>query len=107
MFDKIKGMASGLGIDIDNLKIEDILTDEFIKNNTTLSSIQEFIKKSGFDVSSIIDFNHISASDLDKFIKGISSFDSWKEFLLKAAKGQLADKAEGLLGGIGQKLLKK
>jgi hypothetical protein len=76
-------------VDLDNLNLEDILDDTFISNNTTLNSVKLFIEKSGFDVSSIVDFKNLPIDKLDDFIKSVSSFGSWREMLVKAAGSKL------------------
>lgn len=97
---KIGDMAEKFGVDLDKLDLQQMITDKFIKDNTTLQSVQAFLEKSGFDVSSVLDLKNISPDRLDGFIKQISSFQSWKDFLQKAAGSQLG---EGL-GGLGDKL---
>lgn len=103
-FGKIGDMAGKLGVDLDKLDLQQIITDKFIKDNTTLQSVQAFLEKSGFDVSSVLDLKNISPDKLDGYIKQISSFQSWKDFLLKAAGSQLGDGVGGKLGGLGDKL---
>lgn len=88
---KSLGGLGGLGdkLDLDNLKLDELLSDSFIAKHTQLKSVKEFIDKSGFDVKSILDFKNLPAGKLDGFVKSISSFGSWKEMLAKAAGGKL------------------
>lgn len=72
-------------LDLNKLNLEEILTDQFIQNNTTLDSVKSFLDQSGFNISSLLDLKNIPLSKLDTYIKSISSFGSWKDFLLKAA----------------------
>lgn len=104
MFDKLKNAAEGLGVDLDHVNLQEVITDQFIKNHTVLESVQQFIEKSGFNISSVVDLKNVSPEKLDSFIKGVSNFGSWKDFLLKAAKEQVGEKLEGKLGGLGDKL---
>jgi hypothetical protein len=76
-------------VDLDNLNLEEILTDTFISNNTTLNTVKEFLEKRGFDISSVLDLKNLPIEKLDDFIKGISSFGSWKEMLEKAVGSRL------------------
>lgn len=76
-------------LDLANVKLDEVLTDEFISKNTTLQSVKSFIEKSGFNVSSILDFKNLPVDQLDKFVKSISSFGSWKEMIAKAVGGKL------------------
>lgn len=92
---KLTNMASGLGLDLDKLNLEQFITDKFIKDNTVLDSVQAFLDKVG--VGSVLDLKNISADKLDGIVKGISNFGSWKDFLAKAAGGQIG-------GGLGDKL---
>ncbi|MFD0710717.1 hypothetical protein [Paenibacillus sp. GCM10027626] len=85
---KMAGDLTGGKLDLDNLNLADIITDTFIANNTKLDSVKTFIEKSGFDVSSLLDFKNIPVDKLDSFIKSISSFGSWKEMLMKAVAGK-------------------
>ena len=85
-FNKLSKLAGDLGgkVDLDNLNLDQIITDEFIAKNTTLASVKAFIDKSGFDVKSIVDFKNLPMEKLDVYVKSISSFDSWKDMLMKA-----------------------
>lgn len=76
-------------VDLDDLNLEEILTDKFISENTVLKTVKEFIEKSGFDVKCVLDFKKLPVDKLDDFIKSISSFGSWKEMLQKAAGSKL------------------
>lgn len=82
--------------DLDNFKLDEILDDKFIANNTKLKSVKEFVDKSGFDVKSILDFKNLPVDKLDGFVKSNSNFGSWKDMLAKAAQGF----AGGKLGGL-------
>jgi len=86
VLDKFSKMAGDLGgkLDLDNLKLDSIITDSFIAKNTKLDSVKSFIEKSGFDVKNIADFKKIPTGKLDSYVKSISSFGSWKEMLMKA-----------------------
>ncbi len=86
VFDKISKMAGDLGgkIDLDNIKLESIINDSFIAENTKLDSVKSFIEKSGLDVKNITDLTKIPTDKLDSYVKSISSFGSWKEMLMKA-----------------------
>ena len=79
-------MAGGLAknVDLDNLDLDEIITDQFIANNTKLDSVKAFIEKSGFDISKVTDFANLPTGKLDSYVKSISSFDSWKDLLMKA-----------------------
>ncbi len=92
---KLTDMAGGMGLDLGKLNLEQIITDKFIKDNTVLDSVQGFLNKVG--VGSLLDLKNISGDKLDGIIKSISNFGSWKDFLMKAAGGQIG-------GGLGDKL---
>jgi hypothetical protein len=85
----ILGKVNFESIKLDDLKLDEILDDDFISKNTTLNSVKSFLEKSGFNISSIVDLKNLPIDKLDGFIKSISSFGSWKEMLEKAVKGKL------------------
>lgn len=89
VFDKLNNLAGNLGIDLNNIKLDEIITDKFIKDNTTLDSVKSFIEKSGFDVSSILDFKNLPVDKIDAFVKSVSGFGSWQDLLAKAAGGKI------------------
>ncbi len=69
---------------LDDLDLDKLLSDDFIKNNTTLESVRDFIDKSGFNVENLSDLKDVPQEKLDGFISNVSDFDSLKDMLNKA-----------------------
>ncbi len=86
-FGNLKKMAGDLASNKlqEHVNLEELLSDSFLKDNTKLNSLKELVEKSGFDIKSIAGLKDIPEEKLDKYIKSISSFGSWKELLAKAA----------------------
>ena len=70
----------------EQFNVDALLSDSFIKEDTSLNSVKELVNKSGFDVKSIADFKDVPERKLDSYIKSISSFGSWKDLLTKAVQ---------------------
>jgi hypothetical protein len=70
--------------------LSEILTDNFITENTKFTSLQDFLEATRFkfdtqdDIDSIID--SIPESNWDNFVIQHTSFSSWQEFLAKAGE---------------------
>lgn len=65
-----------------NIPVTKILTDSFIMENTTFSSLSEFVEKGSIEDS---DFeNYESSIKLNDFVKNNTDFDSFEDLLQEA-----------------------
>ena len=62
--------------------LEEILTDNFIKSNTSLNTLDELLDL--INISCQSDFENIDESELDNVIKKVSNYSSWDDFLSSA-----------------------
>ncbi|ATF13529.1 hypothetical protein A616_16565 [Brevibacillus brevis X23] len=69
-----------------NIPLPDLLTDSFISENTSLSSLQELLDNSGFKIETTEDFEAIPDAEWDEYISSVSEFESWGDMLRSAAE---------------------
>ncbi len=86
MFDLKDGLGTAMDIASkvagDDFDLKEVITDNFIKENTKLETVKELLGKVG--VNSLDDIQG-KIPQLDSVIKQFSSFGSWKELVAKAA----------------------
>ena len=66
------------------LPISELLSPSFLATCTLFNSADEMFEKSGFKIESQADFEAIPDDQWDDFIRGNTSFPSWKEMLQAA-----------------------
>lgn len=64
-----------------SIPLEDLLTSTFLKKYTSLDSLELFIKDSPFTDINFSNFENISELELDNYVRTISSFNTWSEFI--------------------------
>jgi hypothetical protein len=64
-----------------NFQLADLLTDEFIRNNTDRNSLQEYVDSSKINIETQSD---LDSKDWNNFIVNSSKFESWKEMEAQA-----------------------
>lgn len=64
-----------------SIPLEDLLTSTFLKKYTSLDSLELFIKDSPFTDINFSNFENISELELDNYVRTISSFSTWSEFI--------------------------
>ncbi|MBK5446053.1 hypothetical protein [Peribacillus sp. TH24] len=61
-------------------RLDEIFTDDFMKQNTKCNSIEEFFVNSPFTVKTIEDYNKLDEHELDIYTKENTDYKDWKEF---------------------------
>ena len=79
----------------ESASLTEILTPEFIDQNTNFSTAEELFEASGFDVASQEAFEAIPENELDAFVESTTNFSSWRE-MLNAAGSLWAQRKLGL-----------
>ncbi len=92
LFDAIKEQAEEMtGMDLDGLmdklpeNLGDIFDSEFMKENTSLDSIQSLLSLGGFKADKLTDIEGLPMDALNKLIGEKTNFGNWQEMLQKAA----------------------
>lgn len=67
----------------DNFDLKEVITDNFIKDNTKLGSVKELLGKVGIDS---LDDVKDKIPQLESVLGQVSDFGSWKDFVAKAAQ---------------------
>jgi len=75
--------------------VSELLTDDFVSQHTSFSSVDEMFAASGFKVETQEDFAAIPDAEWDNYIRSISSFDGWQS-MLGAAGQEWAKRKLGL-----------
>lgn len=75
-----------------SIPLEDLLTSTFLKKYTSLDSLELFIKDSPFTDVSFSNFENISEIELDNYVRTISSFSTWSEFINTACSEYVRNK---------------
>lgn len=90
MFDLKDGLKTAMdlaskvgGKDLDITKL---ITDQFVNENTSLSTVKELLGKVG--INSLTEVQE-KIPQLEAVLKQVSSFGSWKDFLAKATEAYL------------------
>lgn len=69
-----------------DVPLEELFPPEFLKEHTSVTTVQQLMDESGFTINSQEDFNNIPDEDWDKYIRKVTSFSSWKDMLESAAQ---------------------
>ena len=91
-FDNLKNMIEKLERGIENVQgehsvpIKELLTPSFLRQHTTIESVDELLEGSPIPINSTEDFRAVPTVVWDEYIRGISSFKSWREMVTEAAK---------------------
>lgn len=75
-----------------SIPLEDLLTSAFLKKYTSLDSLELFIKDSPFTDVSFSNFENISEIELDNYVRTISSFSTWSDFIKTACSEYVRNK---------------
>lgn len=75
-----------------SIPLEDLLTSTFLKKYTSLDSLELFIKDSPFTDVSFSNFENISEIELDNYVRTISSFSTWSDFIKTACSEYVRNK---------------
>jgi hypothetical protein len=78
IIDKVEALEEPVDV-----KLEQLLTDDFMQRHTSLSSLTELEELPLFKNAN--SFEEIAATDLDELIRDISNFESWDDMLGTAA----------------------
>jgi hypothetical protein len=60
---------------------EDLFTEQFMRQHTDVTSFEEFIENSQWEVESEEDFEAIPEDEFDEYVNDHSDFDSWEDML--------------------------
>lgn len=66
------------------ISLGDLLSDDFISNNSNFSSLDELFAASPFSIENEDDFNKIPIDELNLFISSSTNFSTWKAMLSSA-----------------------
>lgn len=72
-----------------SVSLDDLLTPEFVAQNTRFANADALFNAGGFSTSSQEEFKAIPEDTLDAFVRAESPFDSWQD-MLSAAGGEWA-----------------
>ena len=75
-----------------SITFEDLLTSTFLKKYTSLDSLELFIKDSPFTDINFSNFENISELELDNYVRTISSFSTWSDFIKTACSEYVRNK---------------
>ncbi len=75
-----------------SIPIAELLSDDFISENTKFSTIDELFEASGFEVGTQEDFVNIPDLEWDEHIRTHSSFENWQEMLNAASQEWVVSK---------------
>lgn len=76
----------------EEVPIEKILNNKFMKTYTKFESVDDFFTSGGYNINSTEDLEQIPDEDLDKYVSSVSKFKTWEEMLGEASSDYLADK---------------
>jgi hypothetical protein len=73
-----------------NIPFDVLFNNKFMSRHTNFSSIDDFIKDSGFEVSSQEDFAKIPDTEWDIYVRSNSRFQDWSKMMEKATAEYVA-----------------
>ena len=62
-----------------NVALEDLFTEQFMRQHTDTVSFEEFIENSQWEVESQEDFEAIPEDEFDEYVDERSDFDTWED----------------------------
>lgn len=65
---------------------EELFPSEFLKEYTSVSTVQQLMNESGLNISNQEDFNNIPDEEWDEYIRKVTSFSDWQDMLDTAVK---------------------
>ncbi|KDR96318.1 hypothetical protein SAMN02745945_02399 [Peptoclostridium litorale DSM 5388] len=88
-----KKMAQGLmghkkDLDTSGIDLSSLITDSFISEHSSFSTVLEFLKASGFGVDSMEGLSGIPVEKLNEYISKVTDFNDWPQ-MLKTAMSML------------------
>ncbi len=72
--------------------LSELLTTDFMNDNTQFNSLDEMFEKSGFTIASKEDLENIPDNEWNLFISSNTQFQTWDELLANAAEQWLCKK---------------
>lgn len=66
--------------------LNELLTNEFIHENTKFDTVYDFFENSGFSIATEEEFAAIPENEMDDFVANNSNFDTWDEMLGSASQ---------------------
>ncbi len=80
-----------------SLSLEELFTEDFLKEYTRFTSVEDMFKEGGFEIKSGDDFDKISKKEWNKFIKNNTKFKKWQDMLEKAVELKVLNQLQILL----------
>lgn len=77
---------------LENLDIDKLLTNDFIKEHTSFNSVSELLDKLGLDNLSHEALDKLPVDKINGLIQDHTNFNSWEDLLKEAGKKLLGDK---------------
>lgn len=71
-----------------------LITSNFMRLHTNVSSFDEFLKAGGYQVNSKEDFEAIPDDEFDAYVRENTKFTSWQDMLQAAVRDYVAKKLE-------------
>jgi hypothetical protein len=59
----------------------ELFTEQFMRQHTDVSSFEQYLENSQWDVESQSEFEAIPEDEFDEYVSNHSAFDSWEEML--------------------------
>lgn len=81
-------------LDLKNLDLNSLLSNDFVQQYTNFSSVEEFTQNLPVDLS------QINLDQLNQFVDGNTQFGNIQELIAKATGGNILDSAKDFLGNL-------
>lgn len=72
------------------VSVDDLFTEQFMREHTEVTSFEEFVERSQWEVESEEDFEAIPEDEFDTYVSNNSDFDSWEDMYGTAATEWMA-----------------
>ena len=84
-----KKMAQGLmghkkDLNTSGMDLSSLITDSFISEHSSFSTVLEFLEASGFGIDSIEGLSGMPADKLNEYISKVTDFEDWPQMLKMA-----------------------
>ncbi|MET3575013.1 hypothetical protein ACFFIY_04845 [Bhargavaea ullalensis] len=79
----VQGARGGI---VDDVPLEDIFQDEWIRTHTSFASYVEFARQAPETFQRAATPKKVKKKEMDPFIRAHSCFENWQEFLNQAGK---------------------